>query len=143
MKFVNIVTYKRGEPRKFVGKTLTELAEYQPLQKMLANLTIAGLNVSARQAMEFYDSNVPDKIDIPVLPRHISPDIVDVHQAALHFRAAKLEIEARVRAAHEKAEAEKLLAAQQQKLGTSRASGPEQGGGQSPPGGTPESKATQ
>lgn len=133
MKIVNVMNYvsSRGEIPK--GKTLTQLADYQPLQKMLANLTIAGLNSAARQAMEFYDSNRgPDDVDIPLLPRHISPDIVDVQRVALHFAARKQLIEEKVRDARD-AHIAKLRELQLLELGTSRASSPEQGAGQSPP----------
>lgn len=99
MKFVNQVTYKPKKGRAIVGKSLTQLAEYQPLHKMLANLTIAGLNSAAKQALEFYDSNDPNAVEIPLLPRHITPDITEVHQVAQVFAQRKAEIESRVRAA--------------------------------------------
>lgn len=108
VKIVSQLTYKSTRGEKLVGKSLTQLAEYQPLQKMLANLSIAGLNASARQAMEFYDSHRgPDDVDIPLLPRHITPDIVSVHEAAQHFAERKALIEERVRAA-QAAHVEKL-----------------------------------
>lgn len=100
--YVNLNTYVPKKGRTVKGKSLTQLAEYQPLQKMLANLTIAGLNSSARQALEFYDSNVDGEIDIPILPRHITPDITEVHEVAKHFAAQKQKIEDRVREEREK-----------------------------------------
>lgn len=131
MKIVNQLNYVPKQGRKVKGKTLTQLAEYQPLQKMLANLTIAGLNASARQAMDFYDSHRgPDDVDIPLLPRHISPDITDVHRVSQYFAAKKQEIEDRVRSARE-LQVEKLRAAQQ--AGSSPPSGgPGSGAGQAP-----------
>jgi hypothetical protein len=103
MEIITQADYKSSRGEKMYGKTLTQLAEYQPLQKQLANLTIAGLNSMARQAMEFYDSHKgPDDVDIPLLPRHITPDIVSVHQIAEQFAERKAEIEERVRLAREK-----------------------------------------
>lgn len=103
MIIVTQANYKSMRGEKMYGKTLTQLAEYQPLQKQLANLTIAGLNSMARQAMEFYDSHRdPDDVDIPLLPRHITPDIVSVHAVAEQFAQRKAEIEERVRNAREK-----------------------------------------
>lgn len=135
--YVNQTNYVSKSGRKVIGKSLTQLAEYQPLQKQLANLTIAGLNTSARQAMEYYDSNVSDSIEIPLLPRHISPDIVDVHRASQFFAARKQEIEERVRKArqdaYDKEIAERQLAvARQSQVGTSRGSTPERGQGEAP-----------
>jgi len=133
MKTVNVMQYvsKRGEIQK--GKTLTQLAEYVPLGKMLANLTIAGLNASARQAMEFYDTfRSEGDVEIPLLPRHISPDIVDVLNASKFFAQQKQLIEDRVKAAMSK-RVEELRLAQQAKQGTSRVSDPEPGAGRSPP----------
>lgn len=103
MKIITQANYKSKRGEKMYGKTLTQLAEYQPLQKQLANLTIAGLNSMARQAMEFYDSHKgPEDVDIPLLPRHITPDIVSVHRVAEHFAQKKAEIEEAVRSAREK-----------------------------------------
>lgn len=113
MYTVNQTNYPGARGRAIKGASATQLAEYQPLQKMLANLTIAGLNASARQALEFYDSNVPEEIDFPLLPRHVSPEITEVHQVSLQFAQRKLEIENRVRAARERHVArEKELQAQ-------------------------------
>ena len=75
--YVNQQTYRVKVGESPVGRSLTQLAEYQPLHKMLANLSLAGLNAAAVQAQEFYDSNRgPDDVDIPLLPRHLTPDIV-------------------------------------------------------------------
>lgn len=113
MEFVDQATYKSTRGEKPVGRSLTQLAEYQPLQKMLANLTIAGLNSMAKQAMEFYDSHRgPDDVDIPLLPRHITPDIVSVHRLAEEFGKRKQEIEDRVRAAMEQNVQAEVKAAQ-------------------------------
>lgn len=102
METVNQTNYKPKEGRKTHGPSLTQLAEYQPLGKMLNNLTIAGLNASARQALEYYDGNIDQEIDIPLLPRHISPDPVSVYEAARYFQEQKRKIEHRVREEHEK-----------------------------------------
>lgn len=133
MKTVNQTNYQPKDGLVIKGKSLTQLAEYQPLQKMLANLTIAGLNSSAKQALEFFDGNVNEEIDIPLLPRHIAPDIVSVHEAAMFFQQQKQKIEDRVREERE-AHVEKLRAAQQTEQGTPRVSDPGPGEGQSPPG---------
>lgn len=141
METVNQTNYKPKAGRKVKGKTLVQLAEYQPLQKMLANLTIAGLNASARQAMEYYDGNVGDPIDIPLLPRHIAPDIQSVHEVAKYFGDQKRIIEERVQNAREKANAEAIkkvaeLAQQAQQV----AGAPPLAGsrGSAPPGQSPE-----
>jgi len=102
METVNQTNYKPKPGRAVKGKSLTQLAEYQPLSKMLANLTIAGLNSSAKQALEFYDGNVEEAIDIPLLPRHISPDVTSVFEAAQFFEGQKQKIEQRVRDEHER-----------------------------------------
>lgn len=102
MNTVNQTNYVPKTGRKTKGPSLTQLAEYQPLGKMLNNLTIAGLNASARQALEYYDGNIDQEIDIPLLPRHISPDPVSVYEAAQFFQGQKNKIEERVRQEHEK-----------------------------------------
>jgi len=110
METVNQTNYQSKEGRKTRGPSLTQLAEYQPLGKMLNNLTIAGLNASARQALEYYDGNVDEPIDIPLLPRHISPDPVSVYEAAKYFQEQKVKIETRVREEHEKNVQRQILA---------------------------------
>lgn len=137
MRFVNVVTYspKRGEVVK--GKPLTQLSEYQPLSQQLANLSIAGLNAMAKQALAFYDSDKgPDDVDIPLLPRHISPDITEVQRVAEYFGHQKQLIEEKVRQKREE-RIEKLRAAQQ--AASNPPSGaPGSGGGVSAPvGGEP------
>lgn len=113
MRIITQANYKSTRGEKPRGKSLTQLAEYVPLQKMLANLTIAGLNAANRQALEYYDSNRgPDDVDIPLLPRHINPDITEVSMVASHFAEQKMIIEERVRLRHEE-EVEKARAAQQ------------------------------
>lgn len=112
MKITTQANYKSKRGERMMGKTTTQLAEYQPLQKQLANLTIAGLNSMAKTALEFYDSHRgPDDVDIPLLPRHIAPDITSVQILAEQFGQRKQEIEERVRANHEK-RVEALRAAQ-------------------------------
>lgn len=125
MKTVNQTNYVPKVGRKTKGRSLTQLAEYQPLGKMLNNLTIAGLNASARQALEYYDGNVGDEIEIPILPRHISPDPVSVYEAAKYFEQQKQKIEDRVRQEHDKkvkeqiAESERKVAEEKAKAGGS------------------------
>lgn len=125
MTTVNQTNYEPKSGRQTKGPSLTQLAEYQPLGKMLNNLTIAGLNASARQALEYYDGNVGEPIDIPLLPRHISPDPVSVYEAAQYFQEQKEKIEMRVREEHEKkvqeqiAESERQIAEAKAKAGGS------------------------
>jgi len=102
MDTVNQSNYSPKEGIKSGGRSRTQLAEYQPLDKMLANLTIAGLNASAKQALEYYDGNDGGEIDIPLLPRHINPDINSVHAAAKYFAEQKQRIEDKVRLLREK-----------------------------------------
>lgn len=104
MKFVNVVTYKpkKGEVQKDRTQ-ITQLAEYKPFQHMLADLTISGLNTSAKQAMAFYDSNKgPDDVQIPLLPRHVSADITEVQRVAQYYAGQKQKIEDKVRELREK-----------------------------------------
>lgn len=114
MNTVNQTNYIPKNGRNTKGPSLTQLAEYQPLGKMLNNLTIAGLNASARQALEYYDGNVGDAIDIPILPRHISPDPVSVYEAAQYFQQQKEKIEMRVREEHEKKVREQIAESDRQ-----------------------------
>lgn len=133
MEYVNQTNYEPKLGRKFRKRSKVQLAEYQPLQKMLANLTIAGLNASARQALEFYDGNVDQEIDIPILPRHITPDINEVHQVAKHFARQKQEIENRVFEARQK-HLQELRAARKAQAASNPPSGaPGSGGGVSAP----------
>lgn len=137
MKIVTVMDYESTRGEKPKGRTLTQLAEYQPMQKMLANLTIAGLNSAAKQAMEFYDSHrSADDVDIPLLPRHISPDIVDVQKVAAIFAERKALIEEKVREARERQVKE--LRAAQQAASKPPSGAPGSGGGVSAPvGGEP------
>lgn len=112
---VNQTNYKPKEGIKYPKRTKTQLTDYQPLEKMLANLTIAGLNASAKQSLEYYDTIVGEKVDIPLLPRHIAPDINEVHMVSRQLQVQKQLIEDRVREAREQEVQKAIAAAAEQK----------------------------